>query len=58
MSVLMADKTGLRDSDYEKHSKAPEGTATGAAGKSLSKAENKVLPDSFFEASGIQFSCR
>lgn len=31
MSVLMADKTGLRDSGYEKHSKAPEGTATGAA---------------------------
>lgn len=31
ISVLMADKTGLRDSGYEKHSKAPEGTATGAA---------------------------
>ncbi|MCW5822380.1 MAG: DUF3341 domain-containing protein [Cyanobacteria bacterium TGS_CYA1] len=31
MSVLMADKTGVRDSGYEKHSKAPEGTATGAA---------------------------
>ncbi len=30
-SVLMADKTGIRDAAYEKHSKAPEGTATGAA---------------------------
>jgi uncharacterized membrane protein len=30
ISVLMPDKTGLRDMGHEKHSKAPEGTATGA----------------------------
>lgn len=35
ISVLMADKTGVRDAGIEKHSKAPEGTATGAATEAI-----------------------
>jgi hypothetical protein len=35
ISILMPDKTGLRDLAHEKHSKAPEGTATGAAAGAL-----------------------
>ena len=31
ISVLMPDENGIRDMSYEKHSKAPEGTSTGAA---------------------------
>lgn len=31
ISVLMPDENGVRDMSYEKHSKAPEGTSTGAA---------------------------
>lgn len=30
ISILMPDKTGTQDVGHEKHSKAPEGTATGA----------------------------
>jgi hypothetical protein len=30
ISLLMPDNTGIRDMGHEKHSKAPEGTATGA----------------------------
>ena len=30
ISVLMPDKAGVRDMGHEKHSKAPEGTSTGA----------------------------
>lgn len=30
ISVLMPDTTGVRDMGHEKHSKAPEGTSTGA----------------------------
>lgn len=35
ISMLMPDSTGFRDTGYEKHSKAPEGTSTGAATGSL-----------------------
>lgn len=31
ISILMPDTAGVRDMGHEKHSKAPEGTATGAA---------------------------
>src|SRR5471030_353288 len=30
ISILMPDTTGVRDMGHEKHSKAPEGTSTGA----------------------------
>lgn len=35
ISVLMPDKAGVRDMGHEKHSKAPEGTSTGAAAGAL-----------------------
>lgn len=35
ISVLMPDENGLRDMSYEKHSKAPEGTSTGAVSGAL-----------------------
>lgn len=31
ISILMPDTTGVRDMGHEKHSKAPEGTSTGAS---------------------------
>jgi len=35
ISALMPDKSGVRDMGHEKHSKAPEGTSTGAAGGAI-----------------------
>jgi hypothetical protein len=35
ISVLLPDKSGTRDFAHEKHTKAPEGAATGAAGGGL-----------------------
>ena len=35
ISVLMPDRTGVRDLGTENHSKAPEGTSTGAASGAL-----------------------